>query len=241
VAAIYAQDAPHIRLNSEEERAASLAAMLAARRCSDVWVFGYGSLIWNPAFKAAERRMARIEGWHRAFCMSIIAGRASPAVPGLMLALDRGGRCQGSAFRVAESDIASELPLLWRREMLCRGAYIPKWMELIGDDGVVFGHGSPQLKPAIPLTANSCQSLNAVQRSDRWETGIRGTFPESAHCSTAMPIVPGACCLSMQQREGLERIPMTRTNAPSSKRSRRCAHGFAPREIIGEGPAVEAG
>lgn len=140
MAAIYMQDAPGLRLLTEEERAESIASMLSTRPDGDVWVFGYGSLIWNPAFKTVERRTARVEGWHRSFCMSIIAGRASPAAPGLMLGLDRGGHCLGSAFRVAEEDVTSELTLLWRREMLCRGAYIPKWLELIGEDGVAFGH-----------------------------------------------------------------------------------------------------
>lgn len=147
MAAIYMQDAPGLRLLTEEEREESIASTLAMRPDGDVWIFGYGSLIWNPAFKTVERRTARVEGWHRSFCMSIIAGRASPASPGLMLGLDKGGHCLGSAFRVDEDDVTSELTLLWRREMLCRGAYIPRWLELIGEDGLTFGH-------AIAFTIN---------------------------------------------------------------------------------------
>jgi cation transport protein ChaC len=147
MAAIYMQDAPGLRLLTEEERAESVASTLAMRPDGDVWIFGYGSLIWNPAFKTVERRTARVEGWHRSFCMSIIAGRASPSSPGLMLGLDKGGHCLGSAFRLDEADVASELTLLWRREMLCRGAYIPRWLELIGEDGLAFGH-------AIAFTIN---------------------------------------------------------------------------------------
>jgi cation transport protein ChaC len=148
MAAIYMQDAPSLRLLTEEERTESLASTLAMRPDGDEWIFGYGSLIWNPAFKTVERRTARVEGWHRSFCMSIIAGRASPSAPGLMLDLDKGGHCLGSAFRLNESDVASELVLLWRREMLCRGAYIPRWIELVGEDGLAFGH-------AIAFTINS--------------------------------------------------------------------------------------
>ena len=57
-----------------------------------------------------------------------------------MLGLDRGGECLGSAFRLAAADVRSELTLLWRREMLCRGAYVPRWLQLHGEDGVGFGH-----------------------------------------------------------------------------------------------------
>lgn len=147
MAAIYMRDAPGLQLSTEGERAESIAATLAMRPDGDVRVFGYGSLIWNPALKFVERRDARVEGWHRSFCMSIIAGRASPSSPGLMLGLDQGGHCLGSAFRVDEADLASELTLLWRREMLCRGAYIPRWLKLIGEDGLAFGH-------AIAFTIN---------------------------------------------------------------------------------------
>lgn len=147
MADIYMQDAPGLRLLTERERQDSLASTMQAKPVGDVWVFGYGSLIWNPAFKTTERRTARVDGWHRAFCMSIVAGRASPSAPGLMLGLDRGGHCLGSAFRLADDDVIPELTLLWRREMLCRGAYIPKWVELHAEDGAVFGH-------AIAFTIN---------------------------------------------------------------------------------------
>jgi cation transport regulator ChaC len=132
--AIYMQDAPGLRLLTEEERAESVASILAMRPYGDVWIFGYGSLIWNPAFKTVERRTARVEALHRSFCMSIIAGQASPSWPGLMLGLDKAGHCLGSAFRLDEADVAPELTLLLRREMLCRGAYIPRWLELTGED-----------------------------------------------------------------------------------------------------------
>lgn len=140
MAEIYLRDAPYLRLLSEEEREVSLDGMLKAKPKGSVWIFGYGSLIWNPAVKFVERRLAKVEGWHRSFCMSIVAGRASPATPGLMLGLDSGGECLGSAFRLDDADVRAELTLLWRREMLCRGAYVPRWLELRDEDGEAFGH-----------------------------------------------------------------------------------------------------
>ena len=66
-----------------------------------MWLFGYGSLIWNPAFAFAEQVPAFVRGWHRRFCLWMPMGRGTPEQPGLMLALDRGGGCRGVAFRVA--------------------------------------------------------------------------------------------------------------------------------------------
>jgi hypothetical protein len=123
-----AETSPDLPVLSAEERAASLAATLRKRPAGDgVWLFAYGSLIWNPAIAFAERRFARINGWHRAFCLSTVAGRGTPDAPGLVLGLDRGGACTGAAFRVAEADIETELALLWQREMLS-GSYAPRWV-----------------------------------------------------------------------------------------------------------------
>lgn len=97
-----------------------------------------GSLIWNAAIHSAEKRIARIDGWHRSFCLSITALRATADRPGLMLALDRGGSCHGAAYRLAEDDVERELRLLWRREMVC-AAYVPRWVEVKSLGGESFG------------------------------------------------------------------------------------------------------
>ena len=139
-----AASAPGLRLLTDEERAASLAATLARRPASDeahggVWLFAYGSLIWNPALHYDERRLARVHGWHRSFCLLTRAGRGTPDNPGLVLGLDRGGACTGAAFRVPEPLVQEELALLWRREMLS-GSYQPRWVRVRGADGVPFGN-----------------------------------------------------------------------------------------------------
>ena len=135
-----AETSPTLRMLTEAERAASLAETLACRPANtrDVWLFAYGSLIWNPALHFEERRVARIQGWHRSFCLSTIAGRGTPDEPGLVLGLDRGGACVGAAFRVAEARIDTELALLWQREMLS-GSYQPRWVALNGPDGACIG------------------------------------------------------------------------------------------------------
>jgi cation transport protein ChaC len=102
----------------------------------DVWLFGYGSLMWNPAIEFAECRPGAVHGWHRSFCLWLHMGRGSPDNPGLMLALERGGRCAGLLFRVPATEAREELLLAWRREMFT-GAYCSRWVTAMTGAGPV--------------------------------------------------------------------------------------------------------
>src|SRR5512141_600119 len=84
----------------------------------DLWVFGYGSLMWRPGFDALERRQARLVGAHRALCVYSFVHRGTPEKPGLVLGLDRGGACRGIAFRVAEKHRADTIAYLRAREQV---------------------------------------------------------------------------------------------------------------------------
>lgn len=115
-------------LLSETELEASLQEALASpHRLPDVWLFAYGSLIWNPVLEFDERVVATAHGWHRSFCLASRVNRGTPERPGLVLGLDRGGRCTGVAYRIPERAAEQELRLLWRREMLL-GSYAPRWV-----------------------------------------------------------------------------------------------------------------
>jgi len=118
-----------VRLFTDEERAQSIAETLARHPGGETWIFGYGSLIWNPAFFYEETRLATLDGWHRWFCLRTEIGRGTPENPGLMLALKDEGTCTGKAFRIASDKVETELDVIWRREMLT-GAYIPTWVTL---------------------------------------------------------------------------------------------------------------
>lgn len=85
---------------------------------AETWIFGYGSLMWNPGFAFAEARRARLTGYHRAFCIYSIHYRGTERQPGLVLGLDRGGVCDGIAFRVAPETQAASLDYLRRRELI---------------------------------------------------------------------------------------------------------------------------
>lgn len=105
---------------------------------SDFWVFGYGSLIYNPIIEHSQRSIASIYGYHRRFCLWTKIGRGSPDCPGLVLSLDRGGSCKGVAFRLNPQNAITELDLLWRREMMTM-AYRPRLLSLHTDIGLKRG------------------------------------------------------------------------------------------------------
>ena len=84
----------------------------------DLWVFGYGSLIWKPGFAFLEQKPARLIGEHRSLCIYSMVHRGTPEKPGLVLGLDRGGACQGVAFRVAASERKNTVAYLREREQV---------------------------------------------------------------------------------------------------------------------------
>ncbi|WP_152045053.1 gamma-glutamylcyclotransferase [Aureimonas psammosilenae] len=85
---------------------------------TDLWVFGYASLIWQPGFAFEERVKARLSGYHRALCIHSHVHRGTPERPGLVFGLDRGGSCIGMAFRVAPDKAAEVLDYLRARELV---------------------------------------------------------------------------------------------------------------------------
>ncbi|MBV7427211.1 MULTISPECIES: gamma-glutamylcyclotransferase [unclassified Acidovorax] len=105
----------------------SFAETWAQRPGGPVWVFGYGSLIWNPLMVFEEQRTATLRGWHRSFCLRSISGRGSPGQPGRVLSLLSGGEVQGVALRLATPTARDEVRLLWTREMT-GGSYVPRWL-----------------------------------------------------------------------------------------------------------------
>jgi cation transport protein ChaC len=103
---------------------------------SDLWVFGYASLIWRPEFDAAEHRPALVRGWHRALRMRSRVNRGTPEQPGLVYALMSGGMCRGMVYRIPRERGREELERLWLREMPT-GVYDPRWLRCSTADGDV--------------------------------------------------------------------------------------------------------
>lgn len=100
----------------------------------DVWVFAYGSLIWQPDFTPVEAQDARLAGWRRAMCIQSTVYRGTPACPGLVLGLDRGGSCRGRALRVAAAQWPSVKAMLDARELVT-GVYHARFLPVRLADG----------------------------------------------------------------------------------------------------------
>jgi cation transport protein ChaC len=95
----------------------------------DLWLFAYGSLMWDPGFAFVEARPALLRGYHRAFCLYSTRYRGTPDKPGLVLGLDRGGQCRGIAYRIAADHVDKVMGYLWDREMT-NNAYVCREVSL---------------------------------------------------------------------------------------------------------------
>ncbi|SAL06259.1 ChaC-like protein [Caballeronia arationis] len=118
-------------VHSESDYETSLQAFLTAGawQGQDIWVFAYGSLLWNPALEVDEQVAAVLPGWHRAFCIRLTRFRGTPEQPGLMMSLVSGGSCRGALYRIAGSRALENLRKLWRREMTVKPPTSPpRWV-----------------------------------------------------------------------------------------------------------------
>jgi glutathione-specific gamma-glutamylcyclotransferase len=127
-----------------------------AEREGDLWIFAYGSLMWDPAFRFAELRRAHVATHARRFILKDeFGGRGTVERPGLQAALDVGTGCDGLIFRIAEPDVADETEILWRRE-LAGPAYHAAFVRAETAQGpvravaFVADHGSPAIVSDIP-------------------------------------------------------------------------------------------
>ena len=113
---------------TEQERLASLETALKGwQPGQDLWIFGYGSLIWRPEFDFVERREASLAGYHRSLCLWSRINRGTPEIPGLVFGLEQTGTCQGMVFKISSQNVAHTFDAVWKREM-GTGAYLPSWL-----------------------------------------------------------------------------------------------------------------
>lgn len=139
-----------------EEREAERRDWLHGRADQDLWIFGYGSLMWDPSVEFDEVRHAHCHGFQRSFCLWDEGGRGTIEAPGLMLAIDEGGECEGLAFRITADKLEHETFVLFRREMFAP-VYRPKWLNLdtangpVEALGFVANRGHEKIRPGILL------------------------------------------------------------------------------------------
>lgn len=128
----------------------------------DLWVFTYGSLMWDPGFRFSAAAPALLRGYHRAFCIYSSRYRGTAAAPGLVLGLDRGGACKGTAYCIAAADVPAALETLWLREMR-RRVYVPRLLPV--------GMGAGR-QTALTFLANRCHDGYAGQLELETAAGI---------------------------------------------------------------------
>ncbi|WP_051329351.1 gamma-glutamylcyclotransferase [Geminicoccus roseus] len=134
-----------------------------------LWIFAYGSLLWNPTFRYAEHRVGTVHGWHRSYCLHLTRWRGTPEEPGLMLALERGGACKGVLFRLPAGEEAKDIELLLRREIgFKESGNRWRWFDARTDQGMVRALGfvanhacsyyrpEPPLEQTVAMLARAC-------------------------------------------------------------------------------------
>lgn len=127
----YAPAADAARPLSEAELLDSLERALGPWKSGTPFrIFAYGSLMWNPSFRADAHHVALVRGYHRSFRLWSRLNRGSPENPGLVLTLDRGGSCRGLVYRIDPAIVRAEMHGIWKREMTY-GSYLPKWLNCV--------------------------------------------------------------------------------------------------------------
>lgn len=102
---------------SDDDRLAHARRLLKENEGAPFWIFGYGSLIWKPAFDHVEARRVVAHGWRRMFSLEVHSWRGTEAEPGLMLALEQGGSCTGVAYRLPPDDPEGRMLRFLAREV----------------------------------------------------------------------------------------------------------------------------
>src|SRR5215217_402722 len=128
-----------MRASAPEDYQRTIASLLGPDRSDEVWIFAYGSLIWKPACDFVEMRTGLVRGWHRSFCLGWNNRfRGSDANPGLMLALDRGGACNGVLYRLPPGKVDEAMTKLLEREMgWLPSPFPPRWVNVRSRDRTI--------------------------------------------------------------------------------------------------------
>jgi cation transport protein ChaC len=144
-----------------------------------LWVFGYASLLWQPGFPVAERRLARLDGWHRSFCMWSIHHRGTSQAPGLVLALDQaeGATCHGLALRAEPGTEAATIAYLRERELIS-SAYLETRLPVAFADG---GAAEAVTYVIDPAHEQYCRALSLEEQAQVIARAVGGRGPNTEY------------------------------------------------------------
>jgi len=135
----------------------------------DIWIFAYGSLMWEPGFDHVEAAPALLWGYHRRFCLYSHQYRGTPERPGLVLGLDRGGACKGVAYRVPPQAAEPALRYLWQREMPGRTyrlkeVWVRLWRDKVKALAFIVDRRHPQYAGELSLEETARLILQGIGR-----------------------------------------------------------------------------
>ena len=148
--------------HTEAEYDAIVDVLLSDYNPDALWVFAYGSLIWNPEFEFIDQRRATATGWRRSFCLKLTRLRGTREFPALMLALDRGGSCKGIVYRLPAEDRFGQLGRLMRREIDANPpTNVPRWISVKTDSGSL---RALAFVAALDGKAYACGSISVSDR-----------------------------------------------------------------------------
>lgn len=189
----------------EELRDSLKAALSGWNGRTPLWVFAYGSLIWKPEFEFDRRMPARVFGYHRRLCLRSIRYRGTETQPGVVAGLDRGGSCNGIAYRLPAALARRHLPALWAREMFM-GSYTARWLRAAPLDG-----GAPVRALAFVVVRTGCNYCGGLDETQllgvlRNARGIYGSSLEYLQRTVQALHADG---LSDPQLERLARLAAT--------------------------------
>jgi len=129
---------PGMQVQTDADYADWVARMVGTAPDGPIRLFAYGSLIWRPELAHTAETTATAHGWHRSFCIRMIRFRATPDCPGLMMALDRGGSCNGVLYDLPDEDRRLQLDRLFRREFTVKPINsMPRWIVVRTHNGPV--------------------------------------------------------------------------------------------------------
>lgn len=154
---------------ADEEREALRHAALRNRPKGDIWVFAYGSLMWDPAFYFTDIRKCHLPGYSRQFILAERRGaRGSPDHPALLAALSKGGSCDGLAFKIADHLVEEETENLWRREVVAP-AYIADFVDV-----TIEGEPAKALTFIADETADVIETNHSHNQTVKWISAAEG-------------------------------------------------------------------
>ncbi|TPM56266.1 gamma-glutamylcyclotransferase [Mesorhizobium sp. B2-2-4] len=172
---VYMTDADYARFSDE---------ILADAPAGPLKLFAYGSLLWKPAGEVRGGERAVATGWHRSFCFTVQRFRGTIEQPGLMMALDRGGQCQGMVFEIAEP-VADNLEALLRREMTILPAVnVPRWLRVRTEGGMCRALGfvvDPANARYVGRLDKRAIAATLARAAGHWGSGAQYLFETIRH------------------------------------------------------------